>query len=277
MLCQDFFMLKIIHFVQNLSLDITAGAVIMTLFLAKVLKVELSIHMTIGLAIAIWLIYTVDHLLDAKKSTGKSINPRHAFHQKHFKLIVGMALVIFGCGLWNLRFLPDSTLIFGLFLSSISGVYLVYSFYSQKPINKELFAAFVYTAGIATAPLSIVESIYLIEIFLVAQVFVLAYANLLIIPLYEHDIDIKDHHASVSTLKGASMVKQRVLLLCSLNFILFIVQSVLLKSYPFQGVVFMMTIVLFVLINRQDLFRKYQLYRILADGIFFLPAIYLWI
>ena len=60
-------MLKIIHFVQNLSLDITAGAVIMTLFLGQVFEVEVSGTMVAGLAIAIWLIYTADHLFDAFK------------------------------------------------------------------------------------------------------------------------------------------------------------------------------------------------------------------
>jgi len=268
-------MLKIIHFIQNLSLDITAGAVIMTLFLAKVMNVDLSLNMVVGLSIAIWLIYTIDHLLDAHKSKERAVNPRHAFHQKYFKVISSVALLVFAIGLWNLKYLPEETLLFGAILAVVSGAYLLYSFKSKKPFNKEVFAAFVYTAGVSTAPLSIANSIDGVQAILVLQIFVLAYANLLIIPLYEHDIDIEDHHASVATLKGASMVKQRVLLLCSLNIILFAIQFLLLKSYPIQGIILMMTFVLFTLINRQVWFKKYQLFRILADGIFFLPGIYL--
>lgn len=247
----------------------------MTLFLGRVFEVEVTNSMIIGLVIAIWLIYTIDHLLDAYKSKDRSVNPRHAFHQKYFRVITSVALLVFALGLWNLKYLPDETLIFGAILAVVSGLYLLYSFMSKKPFNKELFAAFVYTAGVSTAPLSIAHSIDWVQAILVFQIFVLAYANLLIIPLYEHDIDVEDHHASVATLKGVSMVKQRVLLLCSLNLILFAIQFVLMKSYPFQGLILMMTFIIFILINSQDLFRKYQLFRILADGIFFLPALYL--
>ena len=56
---------RVIHFVQNLSLDITAGAVVMSFFVAHLLGVALTVSMVIGLAIAIWLIYTLDHLKDA--------------------------------------------------------------------------------------------------------------------------------------------------------------------------------------------------------------------
>jgi hypothetical protein len=49
--------------IKNLSLDVTAGAVISSLFVGKVFKVQLSLNMIFGLGIAIWLIYTVDHLM----------------------------------------------------------------------------------------------------------------------------------------------------------------------------------------------------------------------
>lgn len=268
-------MLKFIHFIQSLSLDITVGAVIMTMFVAEVFGVHLDLHMLIGLAIAIWLIYTVDHLLDAKKSKAEATNPRHSFHQKYFKQMIGLALMVFAYGLWNLNFLPESTILFGLFLAGTSGIYLAYSYLSKKPFSKELFAAFVYTAGIVTAPISLMNEVSWYELLLMLQLLTLAYANLLIIPLFEHDIDVQDRHASVATLKGASAVKQRVLLICSLNvvFVAFQFNGPLPQAVP---IIFaLMTFVLFTLINRQDLFRKYQLFRILADGIFFLPGIYL--
>lgn len=268
-------MVKLIHFIQSLSIDITAGAVIMTLFVAQVFGVSLDHHMVIGLAIAIWLIYTVDHLLDAKKSKMEAANPRHAFHQKYFKQIIGLALIVFALGLWNLKFLPESTILFGLFLAGTSGIYLIYSYLSKKPFSKELFAAFVYTAGIVTAPLSLMNEISWYELLLMAQLLTLAYANLLIIPLFEHDIDVQDKHASVATLKGASTVKQRVLLICSFNAIFVVVQFYGPLPQAIPTLFASMTFVLFTLINRQELFRKFQLFRILADGIFFLPGIYL--
>jgi len=268
-------MLKLIHFIQNLSIDITAGAVIMTLFIAKVFGVELTLPMVLGLSIAIWLIYTVDHLFDARKSKEGPTNPRHAFHQKYFTLLVAMAILIFAVGVWNLNHLPESTLIYGLMLAGLSAIYLIYSFVSKKPFRKELFAALVYAAGIVVAPLSVLEIIRWYEGLLIVQLFLLAYANLLIIPLYEHDIDIQDQHASVATLKGASLVKQRVLLICTLSTLLLVIQTFSPISAIALWLMALMIFVLFTLINRQDLFRRYQLFRVLADGIFFLPGIYL--
>ena len=268
-------MLKIIHFVQNLSLDITAGAVIMTLFLGQVFEVEVSGTMVAGLAIAIWLIYTADHLFDAYKLKSQAVNPRHAFHQKYFKPMIVLALVVFIIGIWNLTFLPYRTTLFGAVMAGLSLVYLLYSYISTKPFNKEIFAALVYTAGISTAPLSLTTVVEWPQLLVVLQILLLAYANLLIIPLYEHDIDLEDHHNSVATLKGASMVKQRVLLMCSLSFVLVAIQFFLNRPIAVVIILLLMTFVLFTLINRQDLFRKYQLFRILADGIFFLPGIYL--
>ncbi len=270
-------MLKIIHFVQNLSLDITAGAVIMTLFLGKVFEVEVTSSMVIGLAIAIWLIYTIDHLFDAYKLKSEAKNPRHAFHQKYFKVLISFALIVFALGLWNLKFLPEKTLYYGMILAALSGFYLTYSYLNKKAINKEVFAAFVYTAGIATAPISMTTSIDWVQGILLLQIFLLAYANLMIIPLFEFDIDVEDHHSSVVTLKGVLNVRQRILLLCSSTILLFVIQFFLLKSYPFLGLILIMTFIIFIMINRQDLFRKYQLFRILADGIFFLPALYLFL
>lgn len=266
-------MLKIIHFVQNLSLDITAGAVIMTLFLGNIFNVEITGAMITGLAVAIWLIYTTDHLFDAYKLKSKAVNPRHAFHQKYFKILIAIALVVFVIGIWNLSFLPKRTVVFGFVLAALSAIYLGYSYLSSKPFNKEIFAAFVYTAGIVTAPLSILPSLEITQLLIVFQLFLLAYANLLIIPIYEHDIDLRDHHNSVATLRGASMVKQRVLLMCSLSFVLVALQYFLGIPNEVLVILSVMTFVLFTLINRQDLFRKYQLFRIMADGIFFLPGI----
>ena len=249
-------MLKIIHFAQNLSLDITIGAVVMTLFIAKVLQVDLTIPMIGGLAIAIWLIYTVDHLLDAKKFQEESVNPRHAFHQRNFKLVSSVALIVFFVGLWNLKFLPERTLYYGFVLVALSGLYLTYSFISKKALNKEVFAAFVYTAGISTAPISLNVYIDGLQAILILQVFLLAYANLMTISLYELEMDIEDHHASVATLKGASRVRQTILLLTSMNFLLFATQFVLMKSYPYEGIILLMNFVIFILIQRQNLLKS---------------------
>ena len=268
-------MLKFIHFVQNLSLDITAGAAVMTLFIAKVYQVSISSYAILGLSIAIWLIYTVDHLLDAQRAKQELLNPRHAFHLKYNKWIIVLATLIFLVGLWNLQNLPIKTLLYGMALVVLSAVYLLNIYKKKKLFQKEIFAAFVYTAGVATAPLSQLDSLNGLDVLLLVQIFLLAYSNLLIIPLYEYQMDREDQHSSIVTIQGTASVIRRVNILCVLCLLLIIMIYVLESSAELSLILASMTCVLYVLLHQQVFFRRYQLYRVLADGIFFIPVIYL--
>jgi len=272
---QGFFMNRIIHFVQNLSLDITLGSVISSMFLAKVMGVEVTSSMMIGLAIAIWLIYTFDHLRDAFKTQGKATNPRHAFHQKYFKPVAGISVVVFSLGVYNLQFLPWYTIEIGLVLVVLSGLYFIYLMLAKRAINKELFAATVYVAGIATAPLSQVNSFQIEWLLVLMVLWILAYGNLLIIPLYELELDEKDNQESIVTRMG--LKKVRSILIWLLFFC-----TVLIQFYGYEGgnltayaILLLMVFTLIVLLVRPQYFRQFQLYRILSDGIFFLPGIML--
>ncbi len=268
-------MLKLIHFVQNLSLDITLGSVISSMFLARVMHVEVTGSMMLGLAVAIWLIYTFDHLRDAYKAPGQATNPRHAFHQKYFKPIVGIAILIFLLGLYNLQFLPRPTIEIGLLLVVLSGLYFIYLMLAKKAINKELFAATVYVAGIATAPLSQVGSFEIEWLLVLMVLWILAYGNLLIIPLYEVALDEKDNQESIVTRLGVKKVRSVLiwlLILCTALIQYYGYESGNMQAYV---IMLLMVFTLIVLLVRPRYFRQFQLYRILSDGIFFLPGILL--
>lgn len=272
---QGFFMNRIIHFVQNLSLDITLGSVISSLFLARVMGVEVTSSMMIGLAIAIWLIYTFDHLRDAYKAKGKAINPRHAFHQKYFNEIAGVAAAVFCFGAYNLESLPWPTIKLGLILIVFSGLYFAYLILAKRAINKELFAATVYVAGIATAPMSQVNTIQMEWLLVLLVFWILAFCNLLIIPLYEFQIDQEDQQDSIVTRLGVKRVKILLIvlmILCTLIIQIYGFKTSSLAAYP---ILLLMVFTLFVLLLKPVYFRYYQLYRILSDGIFFLPGILL--
>jgi hypothetical protein len=268
-------MLRIIHFVQNLSLDITIGAVISSLFLARVMNVEVSAYMMIGLTIAIWLIYTFDHLRDAYKTKGRSNNPRHAFHQRYFKEVSSVALIVFALGLYNLKYLPKETMYLGLVLVGLSGLYFVYLMLAKQAVNKEFFAATVYVAGIAVAPFSLANEFNSNWALVLVIFWLLAYANLLIIPSYEVELDRSDNQGSVVTRLGEAKVRQLLLfllVLCTLLIQYFGYLTNLSAAYP---ILLLMVSTLLILVLRPQYFRKYQLYRILSDGIFFLPGIVL--
>lgn len=45
------------------------------------------------LPLAVWVIYTGDHLLDAYRLQDQASTPRHRFHHRHFKLLLALAVI----------------------------------------------------------------------------------------------------------------------------------------------------------------------------------------
>ncbi|OEK02577.1 hypothetical protein BFP97_14055 [Roseivirga sp. 4D4] len=265
---------KIIDFVQNLSLDITGGAVISSLYVAQLFGVELSSQIVLGLAIAIWLIYTADHLWDGYRVKGDAVNPRHAFHQRHFKLILGIAVFVFGCGVYNTFELLSDTIWFGLGLVALTGLYFFYLKFSKAHLQKELFAAFVYVAGIFVGPMSLLEHWDWFMLGAFIQFFLLAYVNLMLFPLFEKDEDDQQGMASIVTNRGAEQTRKRIVLALILNGLIAIACIGLgINEGKLQFMILAMSWPLLLLFLRQDVFKRYKFYRIIGDGIFFLPGL----
>ena len=238
------------------------------------MAVAVDWHMMSALAIATWLIYTLDHLWDAQKVPGKTVNPRHAFHRQHAKIIIVFGGVAATIGIYNVFQLPRQTIISGLILGGLSMLYFVYLRWSKSNIQKAFFAALVYAAGIATAPVSLLSRFETNHFRLVAVFFMLAYANLLIIQLYEQELDKNDKPSLIMKL-GARKVQIRILFALAVCFMLIVwVLEETGEAAVFFIVVGMILTLLIITLFPQR-FRSFQLYRILSDGIFFLPSLYL--
>ena len=263
---------------QHLSLDVVAGAIISSLFIAKVTGVSLTFPMLAGLGIAVWLIYTADHLWDAYKVTGKARNPRHAFHQRHFKLLGASAILMLLLGLYNILYLPWPTVRLGLVLGGLTGVYfgIFHLFRQNTRWHKEFLAAMVYTVGIFTAPISLVERPDVKWLFLFLAFLLLATINLLLFPIFELHTDQKDTMKSIATELGVKKVRGILsALFLALFFILCL--GLILSNDPIwitaQFILWIMTFVLLALFLKPSVFHPNSAYRILGDGIFFLPII----
>lgn len=136
----------------------------------------------ICLGIAVWLIYTMDHLLDGLtvKNDGAL---RHVFHRKHRWPIFGAWTILAFTGLMISFRLPVRTMEAGLILSLVVLIYffLVYQFRARQLYHKELFGAFIYTSGIFLPSLTVAEPdwSYFILI-LIVEFFLLGFINLLL-------------------------------------------------------------------------------------------------
>jgi hypothetical protein len=263
--------------IQNLSLDVTAGAVISSLFVAKVFSVQLSLNMLLGLGIAIWLIYTVDHLLDGHLASDQPKNRRHAFHQRHKIKLLLLSFLVFLLGLINLAFLPWATIKFGLVLAAFVLFYFgsLHLLKISKTWHKEILAAVIYTVGVFAAPFSQMDLIAWQEMVFQAQFFLLVMTNLFLFPLYEHEIDQEDRIQSIVTTKGKGFVNHLILTVVTINSFLMIGTLIFYQSYTATVILIAMNLILCVLWKWPQVFQINDRYRLFGDGIFFLPLIYL--
>ena len=276
-------MIKLFKYIQFLSLDVVAGALLSSAFVAKIFELDLSTPVLIGLGIAIWLIYTADHLMDAYRIKGRATNPRHAFHQRYFKAMIIISLVVFGLGICNIFYLPWNTVKIGSGLILFVGLYFLTTQLtkSKSVIHKEVSAALIYSFGIFAGPISLMNTFDQSFIFLFGQFFLIALLNLLIFPLYEIESDREDQMKSLVLKLGGERMKRIIHWAFGISLIMLLIGFFYINPVANQmwlsgqWILFFMLLVLYGLFMKPDTFRPYNLYRVFGDGIFFLPGLIL--
>lgn len=253
-----------------LSLDVAAGAVICSLYFSKLLSVKSDGQSMVALGFTVWIIYTIDRLLDVKGMRREATSERHQFHQRYQKLL--WILVVLGAmaTIGIVYFLPPQVLIGGIFLSLLAGLYLLL----QKHLKaKEFFVAIIYTAGVLLSTLSVTSEISFVAQLLIAQLFIIALINLLLFSWFEYASDKQDGHSSFVIRYGKTTTGKWLISLGVINFLIAIwilVQT----SWQVAPFLFLsMTVVLMSIFYFQAFFQTNARYRLLGDAVFFIPAI----
>ena len=87
------FFFKTYRFINNTSLDVVAGAISSALFFARIMHVTSLPQGIISLGLSVWIIYTTDHLLDARRIKQLASTERHRFHQNNFFILSVLLLL----------------------------------------------------------------------------------------------------------------------------------------------------------------------------------------
>ena len=265
---------RLLQYANMLSLDIAAGAVISCAFFATIFKVSLLPYGYIALGLAVWIIYTADHLLDVWKNPQPASTHRHRFHQQHFitlSILLAVALIVVGI---EVNFIRHNVLIGGIQLSILVAIYFIVQ--RQLKFLKELVAALLYTVGVLVAPIALLSSPpNSMQITLVVQFFLTVLTNLLLFSLFDLKNDSKDRHPSFAISLGEATTT-------ILLFAMFIVNAgiTLIQYYSLHGetapavvILFMNIMLVWILLNRKY-FGISDRYRIMGDAVFLLPALY---
>ena len=136
-----------------LSGDVVLGAMAGMLFFAKLLRAEISWEVYGLLGMAVWCIYTADHLLDSRKIAEGSPLDRHLVHRIYGKSLrymlggIGMLGLIWAISLfgWELELLIGV----GLAIGILSLMLLIQKLGKNLVWTKELSTAIFYVIGIS--------------------------------------------------------------------------------------------------------------------------------
>lgn len=273
-------MREIYKYIQALSLDVAFGATIMSAFVAKFMEVNVPFEVYFSLFLAVWLIYTIDHLIDASKLNSNKASFRHLFHQKYFKPLTILWISVFVFGVIFSLFLPTETRRVGFIASALVIVHLVLVYLLGSKISifiqKEIGIAFTYCVGIAVGPVSLSNGFDGFGYFFMGQIFILALINLLEFSWFDRSIDKKQKQSSAVLNLGENFVVEIIFFLFAL-FILTLVLSFL--FFPMHGsyemILSLMGFALFLIIAFQRYFNLNERYRVFGDMVFLFPILIL--
>lgn len=266
---------------QVLSLDVVLGSIAVGIFAINLLSVKPNPAWFFILAGAVWVVYTLDHLLDGLKHKGKSHIYRHWFHYKHRKAIISamLAVSLFTIGL-AFTFLDRNILVWGIYLSLFVMGYFALHYLSGKRnksyFQKELIIAAVYIGGIFLAPLAWYGGLPDNDLLMIiAILFLLVWIESITISYYDYDLDRADKLDSFTIAYGKKGSRTFVIILLSSIIILLVFwllagQDGLIRVAVWIELV--MGTLLLMLLLYPNYFGRYGVFRWIGEGVFLLPA-----
>jgi len=274
---------RLYHQLRILSIDIVLGALSGGIMAVKVFDAQPEIIWWFVLALAVWIIYTADHLIDANKLKADASSIRRYFYYKNFKLIIIVEIILLVVtSTLSFLYFDKRIIYFGAAMVLFVAVYLliVQIKGSEKHVwlQKELIVAIVYTVGIWTVPILKSNKIQLTEILIVVSFFITVWADILLIALFEYEHDKKDGFTSSPIIIGRK--KSAVLIKALFSFSVIIALFVL-SNYQDRNIMlaalilFLMNAILLVSLKKQAYLIRNERYRIVAESVFLLPAVML--
>ena len=256
---------KFYRLVNILSLDVAFGATASSYFLSQIFHVAVNLPTLLCLGLTVWLIYTADHLMDAKLIKQCASTWRHRFHQQHFKVMIYL-LAIASFIVFGLLFLIHASVFkWGIYLSVL--VFIYFLIQRKLGLFKEIVGAVLYSIGVMIPVIAMSNRSI--------GTFVSIPAFLILFSWFDIENDRADGQSSIATILGNSATGKLLGFLCfiQLGLLLYAFSMGIYGSYLL--VFAMMLIILFSLFIKSDWSSIKDKYRILGDAVFLIPLLHL--
>jgi hypothetical protein len=231
-----------------LSLDVVIGAMATLYFFQELLHVHLAWPAYGLLALAVWTLYTGDHLLDARKSKGP-LSPRRAFHlryQVYLAAGVFLALVGGGWAAWTWFGWGKELQLTLVLVASMGGCRWAIQKFGPI-VLKEVSIALFYVVGSLWLPMlrSEVKDLSWQALAFAVVFFLVALLNLWMLSFLDREEDRKDGFISIAMLLPPIKIVQWIRKLAFLGIFIAMASFILLPSFyrPFSCVLLLMVLV----------------------------------
>ncbi len=135
-----------------LSIDAPVVALLWQLLFARCFHADVNVMAAVLLVLAVWLIYTADRLLDARRSPWSTRLPRHEFYRRHSSVVTPVWVAVLGVAAW-LACTRISAKMFdrGAVLAAAVGFYFVVVHQLHWKWPKELAVGILFALGASLA------------------------------------------------------------------------------------------------------------------------------
>lgn len=281
---------SLLNYLRNLyylSFPVVIGAVFSNRMAARLSDVD-PIHWAtpLVLALVVFIIYTVDRLLDVRKyalnPASQPLTARHQFHLEHAELLWRVVIGVSILALILTFFLPASVIKFGLVLGGICVAYVgaVFRLPARHPalLLKEPLVAILYAAGIWGSVWVQRPSVSMTEI-VQGMIFAgIAFQNLLLFAVMEQLESPDQSQFSLATAWGIENCElvlrwmTVIIVLASFAMCFLIVDRFAQRSVLMLA---LMSLTLYGIQRYPAYFLKNERYRWLGDGVFWMPILVL--
>ncbi|MCF8381252.1 MAG: hypothetical protein K9H49_16895 [Bacteroidales bacterium] len=274
-------MKRFFYYYRLFSIDIIAGALASCLFAFKIIDVQVSVPLLFVLAISVFSIYSLDHVIDGIRKEGMSDTGSHRYFFLHRKvlLIIVIFTILSGLGI-SFFYLSLDIIKFGIFAATLLSAYFLFNQIRtavwKKLFIKEFWIASIYTLVIWGLPF--VESNYSIaysSVFLAISFGFLVLGNVLIYSYFGFFSDRSEHEKSIAIQFGRRGCRILIFLVLGISFSALLTEILVFHHYRIldYSILFLMNFGLLFIINFEEKFERDNLYGVYADALFLLPVL----
>lgn len=274
-------LITFIHFINTYSILVALGSFSCYLFFSKTYGLEPNYIVGLGLALGVWFIYTLDHLLDGIQLKDKAATLRHKLHFTQKRRLIPLLIMVFFILIVLAFFVPSEYYRIVTFLSLLTGVHFIINYLVPARIKrlfflKEVFIALVVAIGFCITPLAPVEfPVWPQSTFVLLKSLLLVnLTNLLTFSYFDREADESSQTLSIAALASERTILNiaQVAILASLVFSSFGLWQEEISTLVWL-VFFAMQLSLFTVIRNKNFFGKEDRYRFYGDLIYVYPLV----